>query len=88
MGATKEVALLVRGNTAPNFGVARKPENLEVAIEPDDAKTKGRYRMLVTVPKGTAAGRLEGLIILKTDHPRAGELKIPVDIYVSNRGAN
>jgi hypothetical protein len=88
LGATKDIALLVRGKTAPKFEVARRPEPLEVAIEPDDAKTKGRYRMRVTIPKGTPAGRLEGMIILKTDHPRAPELKIPVDIFVSNVGAN
>jgi hypothetical protein len=87
-GMTKDVALLVRGKTAPNFEVAHKPEQLQVTIDRDDAQTKGRYRMRVTVPKGTTAGRLEGDIILKTAHPRAGELKIPVDIYVSNAGAN
>lgn len=88
LGATKDIALLVRGKTAPNFEVARKPEHLEVAIERDDGTTKGRYRMRVTVPKQTPAGRLEGMIILKTDNPRASELKIPVDIFVSNVGAN
>lgn len=88
LGVTKDITLLVRGKTAPNFEVARKPEPLEVAIDRDDAQTKGRYRMRVTVPKGTAAGRLEGMIILKTDDPRVSELKIPVDIFVSNVGAN
>ncbi len=88
VGATKDIALLVRGKSALKFEVARKPEQLEVAIDRDDANTKGRYRMRVTVPKGTAAGRLEGMIILKTDHPKVGELKIPVNIFVSNVGAN
>ncbi len=88
VGVTKDVALLVRGQKSTKFEVARKPDQLEVAIDPDDSKTKGRYRMRVTVPKGTAAGRVEGLIILKTDHPRVSELKIPVDIFVSNAGAN
>jgi len=88
LGVTKDVALLVRGEKSPKFEVARKPEQLEVAIDPDNSTTKGRYRMRVTVPKGTAAGRVEGLIILKTGHPRVSELKIPVDIYVSNAGAN
>ncbi len=87
-GMTKDVALLVRGGKSPKFEVARKPEQLNVVIDPDDSKTKGRYRMRVTVPKGTAAGRVEGLIILKTDQPKASELKIPVDIFVSNAGAN
>jgi hypothetical protein len=88
IGVTKEIALLVRGKESVNFEVARKPEQVEIAVERNDAQTKGRYLMRVTVPKGTAAGRIEGLIILKTDHPRASELKIPVDIYVSNVSAN
>jgi hypothetical protein len=87
-GVEKDIALLVRGKTAPNFEVAHKPEQLQIAIDRDDAQTRGRWRMRVTVPKGTKAGRLEGDIILKTAHPRASELKIPVDIYVSNVGAN
>jgi hypothetical protein len=86
VGVTKEIALLVRGAKAIKFEVARKPDALEVAIEPDDSN-KGRYRMKVTVPKGTAPGRIDGFIILKTDHPKVGELKIPVDIFVSNVAA-
>jgi hypothetical protein len=88
LGATKDVALLVRGEKSPKFEVARKPEQLEVAVDPDDSATRGRFRMRVTVPKGTAAGRVEGLIILKTDHPKVSELKIPVDIFISNAEAN
>jgi len=88
LGVTKDIALLVRGATATKFEVARKPDPLEVAIDPDESNTKGRYRMRVTVPKGTAAGRIEGVIILKTDHPKVRELKIPVDIFVSNAAAN
>jgi len=88
LGATKDIALLVRGKKSVKFEVAHKPEQLEVAIDPDDAQSKGRYRMRVTIPKGTASGRVEGQIILKMDHPKVSELKIPVDIFVSNTGAN
>jgi hypothetical protein len=88
LGFTKDIALLVRGKATPHIEVARKPEQLDIAIDRDDSQTSGRYRMRVTVPKGTKAGRLEGLIILKTDQPRTSELKIPVDIYVSNATAN
>src|SRR5262249_31412369 len=80
VGVTKDIALLVRGQAEPKFEVAHKPEQIQVEIDRDDAQTKGRFRMRVTVPKGTAAGRLEGSIILKTNHPRVSELKIPVDI--------
>jgi hypothetical protein len=87
-GITKDVSLLVRGDKETKFEVARKPERLEVAIVSGESSTSGRYHMRVTVPKGTTAGRIEGMIILKTDNPKAAELKIPVDIFVSNAGAS
>ena len=43
--------------------------------------------MTVTVPPGTAAGEVEGNIVLKTDHPNASELTIPVSILISRSGA-
>ena len=39
--------------------------------------------MRVTVPPGSPTGLLDDPIILKTDHPKAAELAIPVTIYVS-----
>ena len=40
--------------------------------------------MTVTVPPGTAPGPVDGEIILKTDHPSARELKVPVSILISS----
>jgi hypothetical protein len=87
-GASRDLILLVRGGRETHFEVAYKPEKLEVAIAPDEAApTKGRYRLTVTVPRGTPAGPIDGEIILKTDHPKASELKIPVNILVSRSAA-
>ena len=36
------------------------------------------------MPPGTPAGEIDGDIVLKTDHPKASELKIPVIILISN----
>jgi hypothetical protein len=83
-GASREVTLLVRGGRQTHFEVAHKPEKVEVAIEPDDTPTmKGRYRMTVKVPAGTAAGPVNDQIILRTDHPNFSELGIPVSIFIS-----
>lgn len=79
-GGGAEVLLNVRGGEEANFTVASKPEKLEVAVEPTDVK--GRYRARVSVPKGTPAGLVDGLVVLKTDLPNAGELKIPVSFLV------
>ncbi len=86
-GASRDVTLMVRGAKDTHFEVASAPQKLKVAIAKDDAAgTKGRYRMTVTVPPGTPSGTVEGEIILKTDHPLANELKIPVDIFISRSG--
>lgn len=87
-GASRDVTLLVRGGTPTKFEVVRHPEKLNVKIGPDDTTTlKGRYKMTVTVPPGTSAGPVDGEIVLKTDHPRAAEMKIPVTVGISNASA-
>jgi hypothetical protein len=83
-GATKEVSLLVRGGGDTHFEVMQKPEKLEIDIRRADTPAlKGRYIMTVTIPKGTAAGHVEGQIVLKTDCPGVSEVRIPVRILVS-----
>jgi hypothetical protein len=88
-GATRDMTLLVREGRPTKFEVAHHPEKLDVKITPDDTPIqKGRYKLTVTVARGTSAGRVIGDIILKTDHPRAGEMKIPVTVLISGLGAD
>jgi hypothetical protein len=82
-GGSGEVTLLVRGGKSTRFEVASKPEQLSVEVAPSETATlKGRYRMTVTVPPGTPSGQISDTITLKTDNPKAAELKIPVNILV------
>jgi hypothetical protein len=86
-GASGEITLLVRGGQETHFEVDHKPAKLEVIITRDDTPTmKGRYRMTVQVPAGTPAGPVHDEIVLRTDHPKVSELKIPVNILVSHSG--
>jgi hypothetical protein len=88
LGASRDLTILVRAGKPTTFTVSYHPEKVKVEITPDDTPTqKGRYKMSVIVPPGTAAGQIEDLIVLKTDHPKAGEIKIPVSILVSNAAA-
>jgi len=81
------VRFFVRGLKSTSFRVESKPENLKVEIEPSDKPPKeGRYQMIVTVPPGTPPGLIQDQIILKTDHPKAGEVRIPVDVRVGSAG--
>jgi hypothetical protein len=87
-GASQDLTVLVRGARPTKFQVAHKPSQVDVNIAPNDtASQKGRYRLTVTVPPGTPAAHIEEVIVLKTDHPKAGEVKIPVMILISNSDA-
>ena len=41
-----------------------------------------KYQLTVTVPPGLPAGMMIEDIILKTDHPQAKEVKIPISVLV------
>lgn len=86
-GAEKELTMLVRGREETKFTVAKKPEGIDVAIAPIPtsgaaAGKLARYRMTVKVLPGTPAGKIKDEIVLKTDHPLASEVKVPVDVLV------
>jgi hypothetical protein len=85
-GGKGSVSMLVRGGNEVNFTIAQKPgENVRVTVDPDETgKQKGKYRLTVTVPPGSSPARMDKDIIIKTDHPRAAEIKIPTDIIVTN----
>ena len=69
-GASRDMMVLVRGGRPTKIEVVYHPDKINVRITPDDTTTqKGRYKMTVTVPPGTAPGPVDGEIILKTDHP-------------------
>lgn len=93
-GKTSVVILAVRGQDETHFEVASVPGKLEVKVVPlDEGSTEGkdqkdavsgnhRYRIEVTVPPGTPPGVIEQPILLKTDHPRASEVQVPVYIRI------
>jgi hypothetical protein len=84
-GGSGQVTLLVREGRPINFKVAHKPDKIEVSITPNDTPSlKGRYRLNVIVPPGTAAVLIDDEIVLQTDHPKVRELKIPVNIVVGS----
>jgi len=87
-GATQNLTLIVRGGKPTRFDVTHKPAKVEIEIKPNATPSqKGRYLLTATVPPGTAAGHIEEEIVIKTDHPKASELKIPVTILISNTDA-
>jgi Protein of unknown function (DUF1573) len=84
-GATGELNVIVASQRPTKFEVVKKPEQLKVEVVPSDTDKKpGRYRLVVTVPPGTPPVRIEDEIVLKTDHPKAGTVIVPVSIWVLN----
>ncbi len=85
-GASANLTLIVRGQKDTKFTVADHPDKLNVTIVPADLLGEGgsKYQLLVIVPPGTPAGEIKGTIVLKTDHPQAADLKVPVSIFVRN----
>lgn len=84
-GESMNAALIVRDKKPVNFEVVSKPEGVNVNIVPADtakAESTGRYRMTVEIPQGAKPGALEGSIVLKTDHPNARQMTIPVHAIV------
>ena len=84
-GATETLTLLVRGREQTKFTFEHKPKAVEVAIEPmgqvEGSKVQ-RYQLTIKVPPNSPHGTISDDIILKTDHPGALEVKIPVTIVV------
>jgi hypothetical protein len=93
-GATRVITMWVRGHDSTSFTVQSAPRQLKVAVVPvedsgqatdPDARAK-RYRITVSVPPHTPPGQITGTIVLKTDHPSAAEMQIPVRITVQAAG--
>ena len=89
-GADESVILWVRGQEHTKFVIEKSPENLKVDIQPTDDKTdstdatakSARYTLTIKVPPGTPPGAINDEIILKTDHPRAATVRIPVNVLI------
>jgi hypothetical protein len=55
---------------------------IDPITQPEGAKGS-MYKFVVKVKPGAESGRILDEIVLKTDHPDAIELKIPVDVLIT-----
>ncbi len=88
-GAEQTLMITVRNAPDTKFEVVSTPENVEAKVIPTDVKVGStanvrQYRMTVTVPPGTPPGLIGGTITLKSDHPNARQVKVPVEITVKS----
>lgn len=87
-GGSTSVVVWVRGRSATEIKVAKAPPGVEVAFTPLPlpAGAKGtKYKMTVQVAPGSPAGQINDEIVLKTDHPNAAEIRVPLDVLVQGK---
>ncbi|MFO0953912.1 MAG: DUF1573 domain-containing protein [Isosphaeraceae bacterium] len=84
-GATNESMVVVRENRPTKFKIVKVPDKIQAEIVPaGDGSKPGRYKLVVTVPPGTPATRIEDEIKIETDHPKAATFSVPVSIWILN----
>ena len=86
-GGSAELVISVRNNQATKFEVVKAPKALKIDISLTDEGKPGRYKLVATIPPGTPAQQVDEDIVLKTDHPHAGEVIIPASVWVLNASA-
>lgn len=92
-GAFRDVTVLVHNQDETEFQVTA-PEGLEASVIPSEQRSKAAdgstrlrtYKLRLSVPAGGSAGVIQGDVVLKTNHPHAGEVRLPVSITVVNGG--
>jgi len=82
-GGKGEIFVSVRGGRETKLEVASTPSPLQAEITPlEGGARKGRYRLTVTIPPGTPSARVEDEIVIKTDHPKADRVIVPVSVWI------
>lgn len=86
-GGSRSLLISVRGQDRTRFEVADVPAGLHVEIAPvEETPQEGgkarHYRLTATVPPGTSPGTIQGDLVLKSDHPHASQVKVPVNVVI------
>ena len=87
LGGSSNVIVWVRGRSGTQIKVAKAPPGLDISFTPVpiSAGVAGtKFRMAVKVPPGSPAGQIKDEIILTTDHPKAAEIRLPVDVLIQD----
>ncbi len=85
-GGSTSVLVWVRGRSA-ELTVEKAPPGFDISFAPVplSAGVKGaKIKMTVRVAPGRPAEQINDEIVLKTDHPQASQIRIPVDVLVQS----
>lgn len=86
-GGSMRISVTMRNAGDATLEVAEKPDILKVQIVPADLRTGTaakvrQFWVNITVPPGTDPSVIEAPIVLKSNHPGAARITIPVDIAI------
>ena len=86
-GGSMRISVTMRNAPDATLEVAEKPDNLKVQVVPADVRTGTaakvrQFWVTVTVPPGSEPSIIEDPIVLKSNHPGASRITIPVHITV------
>ena len=83
-GSTSQI-VWVRGRSNTKIEVEKAPPGIDVKFtpmtQPDNVKGT-KYLMTVSIAPGTEPQTITGELVLKTDHPQAAQIRVPVDAVV------
>ena len=88
-GGSTDLIVWVRGRSGTQVTLEKAPPGINVTFTPIplSGEVEGtKLRMTIQVAPGTQAGQINGEIFLKTDHPQASEIRVPIDALVLGNG--
>ncbi len=86
-GGRGELMISVRNNRETKFEVAHTPKGIQAEVIPvANTSKKGLYRLVLTVPPNMPSQNVEDEILIKTDHPKAIELIVPISLWIQDGG--
>jgi hypothetical protein len=82
-GESRTLKMMVRGQEDTAFRVEKQPDHFKVEVQPGPKhKHASEYQLTITALPGVAPGTVDDEVVLKTDHPKAAELRVPVYLFV------
>lgn len=84
-GGSQDITIWARSRSSVNFSVDKKPSGMNVSITPlpHNPGAKGSsYKMTVKLEPGAESGLISDEIVLKSDDPKASEIRVPVSVLI------
>ena len=85
-GGSINMIVWVKGRTGTKVSLEEAPKGIDVTfseLPQTDGVPGTKLQMVVRVKPGTDPGQIQGEIVLKTDHPQAPQVRVPIDALIT-----